>query len=393
MFWQRSSIVRFCEYMQINSPDIQPFNELPEALIEEMLNQCGSIGETLSRSFRNLLDNKDSIRNDLAENGLLRLDSDLLTNQSYPTVCGVDGAYTQERLLSTDMLAIAGVAVEGLTPPSETRHWEYPHHLCEMLPTRHHDKTGLVSRAIMLMMELELADSAPHDVVFLDGSFATPLVNIQQALYTVNEVDNHLSEILFNHMKATMEAYEIIVHSRRSDQQFVSVPKYTSHNQITKILLKEGVYEDRALLSFVLHAGEYIRPFPFKIPKSMWSFAEPRLKEMKNLESIIDGLNNLYVVYYRPFLHSPTFRLELPRSIATNRSRLAMVFEAIRLQSGTPGIFEPYPLYLADRMVKQMGRAVPAIRKATTQEMLQSWDQAEGEVFLLMHGYRTESGR
>ncbi len=379
--------------MQVNSSEIHPFNELPEALVEELLNQCGSMGDTLSRSFRNLLDNKGAIRNDLADNGLLKHDSDLLTNQSYPTTCGVDGAYTLERLLSTDMVAVAGVAVEGLTPPSETRHWEYPHHLCEVLPTKHHDKTGLVSKAIMLSMELELANSAPHDVIFLDGSFTTPLINIQQALYTIDEVDRHLSDILFERMKDTMEAYKTVVHARRSDRQFVSVPKYTSHNQIAKILLKDGVYEDRALLSFVLSAGEYIRPFPFKVPDSMWSFAEPFLKEMGNLETIIDGMRNLYVVYYRPFIHSPTFRLELPQSVATDRNRLCKVFEAIKLQSGTPGIFEPYPLYLADRMVKQMGRAVPAIRKATTQEMLQFWDEAEAEIYLLMHGYRTETGR
>ncbi|HQD26988.1 MAG TPA: DNA double-strand break repair nuclease NurA [Methanoculleus thermophilus] len=379
--------------MQVNSSEIHPFNELPEALVEELLNQCGSMGDTLSHSFRNLLDNKGAIRNDLADNGLLKHDSDLLTNQSYPTTCGVDGAYTLERLLSTDMVAVAAVAVEGLTPPSETRHWEYPHHLCEVLPTKHHDKTGLVSKAIMLSMELELANSAPHDVIFLDGSFTTPLINIQQALYTIDEVDSHLSDILFERMKDTMEAYETVVHARRSDRQFVSVPKYTSHNQIAKILLKDGVYEDRALLSFILSAGEYIRPFPFKVPDSMWSFAEPLLKEMGNLETIIDGMRNLYVVYYRPFIHSPTFRLELPQSVATDRNRLCKVFEAIKLQSGTPGIFESYPLYLADRMVKQMGRAVPAIRKATTQEMLQFWDEAEAEIYLLMHGYRTETGR
>lgn len=379
--------------MQVNSSEIHPFNELPEALVEELLSQCGSMGDTLSHSFRNLLDNKGAIRNDLADNGLLKHDSDLLTNQSYPTTCGVDGAYTLERLLSTDMVAVAGVAVEGLTPPSETRHWEYPHHLCEVLPTKHHDKTGLVSKAIMLSMELELANSAPHDVIFLDGSFTTPLINIQQALYTIDEVDSHLSDILFERMKDTMEAYKTVVHARRSDRQFVSVPKYTSHNQIAKILLKDGVYEDRALLSFVLSAGEYIRPFQFKVPDSMWSFAEPFLKEMGNLETIIDGMRNLYVVYYRPFIHSPTFRLELPQSVATDRNRLCKVFEAIKLQSGTPGIFEPYPLYLADRMVKQMGRAVPAIRKATTQEMLQFWDEAEAEIYLLMHGYRTETGR
>lgn len=164
--------------MQVNSPDVQPFNELPEALVEELLDQCGSMGETLSHSFRNLLDNKGSIRNDLVENGLLRHDSDLLTNQSYPTTCGVDGAYTLERLLSTDMVAVAGVAVEGLTPPSETRHWEYPHHLCEVLPARHHDKTGLVSKAIMLMMELELASSALRTTSFFSTGHSPRLSSI-----------------------------------------------------------------------------------------------------------------------------------------------------------------------------------------------------------------------
>lgn len=379
--------------MRVNSSEIHPFNELPEALVEELLNQCGSIGNSLSSSFRQLLDNKTDIRNTLIDNGLLCHDSDLLTTHSYPTTCGVDGAYTLERLLSTDMVAVAGVAVEGLTPPSETRHWEYPHHLCEVLQTRHHDRTGLVSRAIMFAMELELADSAPHDVVFLDGSFPTPLINIQQALYAINEVDHNLSEILMERMKSTMEAYETIVHARRSDRQFVSVPKYTSNNQIATILLKSGVYEDRALLSFVLHAGEYIRPFPFQVPKGTWSFAEPYLKGMDNLRSIIDGIDSLSVVYYRPFLHSPTFRLELPQAVVTDKNRLSSVFEAIKLQSGTPGLFEPYPLYLADRMVKHMGRAIPAIRKAATQEMLQFWDQAEAEIYMLMHGYRTEIGR
>ncbi|MDN7026009.1 hypothetical protein FGU65_14135 [Methanoculleus sp. FWC-SCC1] len=90
-------------------------------MVEELLDQCGTMGETLSHSFRHLLDSKVEIRTALADNGLLKHDSDLLTNHSYPTSCGVDGAYTLERLLSTDMVAVAGVAVEGLTPPSETR--------------------------------------------------------------------------------------------------------------------------------------------------------------------------------------------------------------------------------------------------------------------------------
>jgi len=58
-----------------------------------------------------------------------------------------------------------------------------------------------------------------------------------------------------------------------------------------------------------------------------------------------------------------------------------------------PGIMEPYPLYLADRMVKHLGTALPAIRKTTTQEMALKWEEALGDMYLAMHGYRTEWGK
>ena len=52
---------------------------------------------------------------------------------------------------------------------------------------------------------------------------------------------------------------------------------------------------------------------------------------------------------------------------------------------------EPYPLYMADRMVKHLGTAVPVIRRATTQEMASKTTDDVGDIFLAMHGYRTES--
>lgn len=54
---------------------------------------------------------------------------------------------------------------------------------------------------------------------------------------------------------------------------------------------------------------------------------------------------------------------------------------------------EPYPLYLADRMVKHLGTALPAIRRTTTQEMSLKWEESLGNMYLAMHGYRTEQGR
>ncbi|KKK47678.1 hypothetical protein LCGC14_3152740 [marine sediment metagenome] len=39
-----------------------------------------------------------------------------------PTSCAVDGSFSIEKLLSTDIVVSASVAVEGLAPPTEERH-------------------------------------------------------------------------------------------------------------------------------------------------------------------------------------------------------------------------------------------------------------------------------
>ena len=49
-----------------------PFDELPEALVEEMLNQCDELGETPSRSFCELSERKSEIRENMANQNLLK---------------------------------------------------------------------------------------------------------------------------------------------------------------------------------------------------------------------------------------------------------------------------------------------------------------------------------
>jgi hypothetical protein len=56
-------------------------------------------------------------------------------------------------------------------------------------------------------------------------------------------------------------------------------------------------------------------------------------------------------------------------------------------------MLEPYPIYLADRTVKALARAIPAFRQVTTQHISEKYDGDIGEVFFAMHGYRSESGR
>jgi hypothetical protein len=174
---------------------------------------------------------------------------------------------------------------------------------------------------------------------------------------------------------------------------FVGVPKYTTRREITQKILKIDEYEDRGCLSFVLDAREFVGPVEIQEPQSKWHIDRPPANTRNLIDEIIAALENLYVVYYRPYNHFPALRMEISQSVASNIQRLAILFESLELQCGAPGIMEPYPLYLADRMVKHLRTALPAIRKTTTQEMSLKWEESLGDMYLAMHGYRTEWGK
>ena len=55
-------------------------------------------------------------------------------------------------------------------------------------------------------------------------------------------------------------------------------------------------------------------------------------------------------------------------------------------------MLEPYPIYMADRMVKAVARAVPAFRQITTQRISEQYKGSVDEVFFAMHSYRSETG-
>lgn len=147
------------------------------------------------------------------------------------------------------------------------------------------------------------------------------------------------------------------------------------------------------MLSFILDSGEYVGPIQIDPPQQPWHIGNVPDDLKDFVEDIVNALNDLHIVYYRPFEHMPALRLEVAKSVATNQQRLAILFESMRIQCGAPGIMEPYPLYMADRMVKHLGTALPALRRITTQEIALKWENSLGNMYLAMHGYRTEWGR
>jgi len=379
--------------------DQTPFAELPEALVEEMLFKSEQIGDRLYDSFKEIRNNKDKMRRQLQEKNLLKLDTEF-GYPGIPTTCGIDGSYAVEKLLATDLAACASVAIEGLAPPSEKRYWEKPHHRVFIHPEKHDPDTSTVIRGVMMEMELELAARAPHDLVFLDGSLTTPLIYMNQAINKVIEWENEgnqteVGKELKERFVQFLKDYKMILESSRTDKLWVSIPKYTTRRELGKMLNWSSHYDDRAILTTILSPGEFTSPIPLEKPQQPWHLRLPSNdEELERLkDEVISAINRIHVMYYRPHNWTPVFRIEMASSIASNNSRIAILLQGLKYQSGTPGIMEPYPLYIADRMVKHLGSAIPTFRQTATSRMTELHQGDIGEIFFNMHGYRTESGR
>jgi len=368
----------------------QPFAELPEALVEEMLSKSEKIGISLYNSFKEIQRKKEELRNQLLNEGILRRDNEI-SYPSIPTTCGVDGSYAVEKLLAIDFVACAAVAVEGLTPPSEKRHWERPRHRVFIEPEKHNSDSVSIIRGLMMEMEIELAVKAPHDIVFLDGSLTTPLIYMNQAINKIIESEEtKLSKEIVDRFNNFLISYQTILEAKRSDKLWVGIPKYTTKRELGERFNWPTHYDDRAILTAILYPGEFTHPIPLTPPLQPWHLKLPLGDINREFD---EKLKKIHVIYYKPHKWTPAFRIEIAPSIAYNNARIAILLQGIKYQCGTPGILEPYPLYIADRMVKHLGKAIPAFRQTATKRMTELHQGDIGDIFFSMHGYRTESGR
>ncbi len=365
------------------------FADLPEALVEEMLSHYKKLGQHMTKTLDGIQNAKEKIRALLKAHNLLKNDATVIRSLSNPTTCAVDGGRAIEKLMSTDIVAIAGLGVEGLTPPTETRHWELPRHRCFVLTVNHYDSTFIVAEAIMFTIELEMAIKAPHDVVLLDGSLETALIKFNLAISKLSEVPKELGNIFTTRIHDALDNYKQILTSQRSDKIYASIAKYTSRKVIsTMIGMPE--YEDRAMLSQVLQNGEIVGPIMMLQAGDYVNFNSQTLN-LENLgNEIVSLIKDINVLYYRPSQYFPALRVEVGPAVASNPNRLSILLEALRLQCSAPGIMEPYPCYMADRMVKHLRKALPALRQATTHEMALRTTHDLESVFQAMYGYRTE---
>lgn len=384
--------------------DPTPFADLPAALVEEVLGQTAAVADGLLDSFQRVRADRSALRAQLDEKQLVIPESKL-GYPPLPTTCATDGSYAIERLLTTDLAAAAAVAVEGLTPPSERRHWDLPRHKTFVAAEPHLEDTATILRAVMLGEELKLATAAPHDLVMIDGTLTLPIIYFNQALNKAPGASSLRSSArLLEHCCGYLAAYLSLIRAERSDKHYIAIPKYSTRREIGTALGWPASYDDRGMLTLLLNAGELTKPMPLEHPRDQegnvtWHLntgrlpAESRKQASALADEIVSALGSVHVFYYKPHEWLPALRVEVAASIAANTHRLATVVQGLKHQSATPSMLEPYPIYLADRTVKALARAIPAFRQVTTQRVSERYRGDIGEVFFALHGYRSESGR
>lgn len=372
---------------EVNSPS---FLEIPASLVEQMLQKTNEIGGILQSSIHDINQKRQKFRMQLEQTGLL--DNDIrFRNIDQLISGGVDGAYAVDRLLGTDLLFAAAVAVSGINEENGKR--IIPSHDVFVNPEKHNPENMIAARAIMVEMEIKLAANAPYEIVYLDGSLTTALIHMYKAINFIEILNTKSSEKIKKDFKDFLISYKKILEFKETDKYYLGIPKYTSRNDIGKNLHWPQEYDDRAILTLILDPGEFTRPKLFTSEEG-WHIRLPyKDEELKILmQDVISGIKNLSVIYYKPHSWCPALRIEMPLAIARDERKLNAILYNIKNQCQTPSIMEPFPLYMADRIAKHMAPAIPAYKQIIMKQMTELADNNEKDIFFMMHSYRTEGG-
>ena len=362
------------------------FAGLPVTLVKEILEKGGQIANEIYEPFREINNSRDKLREQLQEHNGIQNDS-ITDGKETLTSCGIDGYYTVEQFLTSDLICSAAFAIEGLIPQSGEKHWNNPSHIALFRTEQQHSETDSILSAIMMEMEIELAAKAPHDIILLNGSFITPFIKFMQTLkLALGSKESAASQEFINRIKPAIVSFNTIFNSRNAQKMWVGIPKNTSKKELVNKLKWPQHYDDKILFTILLSPGEFTTPLPVEqselepvktLPIKDEKFAAVR-------DSIVSAISELHVIYYRPHRWTPVLRIEIASSTVRDSSQLAQLLNSIKYQCSSAGITEPYPVYCANKMVKSLEKAIPSLRKSATSQITNLYKDDLGDVFPLL---------
>jgi len=319
------------------------------------------------------------------------------------TTCGIDGSYVLDHLLTTSVVACAAVAVEGFVPPRHDGFWQVKHRSFVGVEAHSAEITVMV-RGLMRMMEVELAMSAPHGVVLFDGSAASQIIHVNQAMSAAYSPDGSgtVGRLLREEYPSFLDRLAVVLESR--ERIWASLPKFTARSELGDLCRRSpggatwpDRHDDKSVMTAALGVGEYTRPIPLTRNSDDWHLKDPcpdapRGGGLDAAAKATTAMDGMHVLYYKPGRSAPALRVEIAARVAADESRLHRLLSSLLHQHASYAIMEPYPLYMADRMVKSLGGTVPILRQSAMQCAADKPGISLGSALLSMRGYRTEIG-
>lgn len=240
---------------------------------------------------------------------------------------------------------------------------------------------------IMSTMEVGLAASREADVVMIDGSMLSTLINVSKAVHSSRKHGGPLSERI---MQARSAGFRDKVMAILNSPRFIALPKYTTTNEFSRRLPEAfRNYDARTVVTMALRPGEMTH-FAFRDTDdrndARRMLIGPSLGFSKaELDTFSSALDGVFSCYYRPHPWTPAFRIDMTAAAAEDQEAQLRALKAVRDTTMASGLREPFPLYLVDLFAKQVSvGAAPVVEMSA----LSSIEDPDARLLLAM-GYRT----
>ena len=350
--------------MTLHTPqsfDSAVFGNLPDVMVQELLERSSEVSKALTCRVNKLAGKQPKLRDRALREGIIKPLPDSVPDLDGKTVVAVDGSATVERMAGTDVYAAAAVRVAGYGAEVEPKP---PEHAVKM-----HAVGGLadgrqMNLALMgiLECELALASESKDDLVLFDGTVFSVVIASGLALRGIGDPRDDLSKTLHRRwldvrpeIPKLLQSVAVAAIPKRStaDNEFVRYTRLFAN--------EESNWTGLTTANLILEAGEYTTPLP--LPTERLGLRNTPLESayVDHLNLLLDEMR---VVYFRPREWSPAYRIELAPQVAENQGRLERQLALIRKQCVNSSMREPYPVYLADRFVRSLGKGMAAVVEA-----------------------------
>lgn len=355
-------------------------DSVPAEMVAKLLERGYEVARSTAARAAVMAENRAIIRKSLEdEDAIFEVPNDVLDEVELgdEDVSAVDGAFICDNQNIGDLCTAVAVSVGPRDGEGSSDVF------MESVPRYALNKE--LTAGVMASMELLAAARSRARVVLVDGSMLSGLITLSKAIYSSGKGGDVLTDrVLSCASQDVRDAATCLL----TENRYVALPKYTTTNELARWLPAEFHAQDgKTLATMALRPGEMThwiekadaaRNAQRSVGRAL-GCDEPEEKLLKHL------MEQVVSCYYRPHPWTPAFRLDVAKSTADDPEATTMIIKAIRDNTLTSGILEPFPLYLVDQYAKQISNgAAPMVSMAAMENL----DDDDAQLMLAMR-YRS----